>query len=151
MFSIAKKYSVTPEDIYRYNPSSKEKIKTGEVLQIPKKPAPGKTNKNDIKNNQEFILHKVRKGESLYFIAQKYNCSQEAILKLNSGDPSIKRGTILKIPLPVKAETIVPATPPSKFIDYKISAGDTYYNLKKRYGIEREELEVLNQIGRAHV
>lgn len=142
IYSIARENEVSPEDIYQYNPGSKDGIKTGQVLQIPKKDKSQKSNQSP-----KEILYKVGKGESLYFIAKKFNCTQEDILKLNpalSSSP-IGKGVILRVPNP---EYISKPEPPAKsldgFMSYKIQSGDTYYNLKKRFGTEKEELEKLN-------
>lgn len=144
VFSIAKENGTTVEDIYLYNPKAKENIKPGDVLQIPK---PGlKEKKKDKKEEQPVILHKVRKKETLYFIAQEYKCTQEAILKLNPGLlGAIQKGMILKVPNPDYIPQSAKSKGPSeKFLEYQIVSGDNYFNLKKRFGIDKEELEQLN-------
>lgn len=146
VFSIAKKNGVTPEDIYLYNLKSREGIKPGDVLQIPR---PGflLDGKNKLqKGGQAFILYKVRKNETLYFISQKYKCSQEDILKLNPGlTGSIQKGTILKVPNPdYLTGTAKKNVVSDQFIEYRIVSGDNYFQLKKRFGIDKEELEKLN-------
>lgn len=145
VYSIAKENGTTPEEIYRYNPKARESIKVGDVLQIPIEEVKGK--KKDAKGGQTIILHKVRKNETLYFISQKYKCSQEDILKLNPGlKGALEKGMILKIPNP----DYIPATAskgvPGKYIEYQIVSGDNYFNLKKRFGVEKEELEQLNPL-----
>jgi len=135
IYSIAKDHNITPEDIYHYNPAARERIKTGEVLQIPQKSG---SNAKQTKT----IIHKVLKGESLYFIAKKYNCTQEDILKLNPGLTSIKKGINLVVPNP----DYVPEPKSSKgnYLQYQIKSGDTYYSLKKRFGEDQEDLEKIN-------
>ena len=61
VFQIAKKYEVTPYDIYRLNPDAKEALKENTTLLIPK-PSTGKA-----------IVHEVGEKETLYGIAKKYN------------------------------------------------------------------------------
>jgi len=145
VFSIAKENGITVEDIYLYNPKAKENIKPGDVLQIPK---PELKDKNKEKTGEQpVILHKVRKKETLYFIAQEDKCTQEDILKLNPGIVAIEKGTVLKVPNP----DYIPAAAkskgvPNKSLEYKIVSGDNYFQLKKRFGIEQEELEVLNPL-----
>ena len=145
VFSIAKEYGVTPEEIYKYNPKSKENIKPGDVLQIPQPEVKG--TKKDQKGVQAIILHKVRKKETLYFISQKYKCSQAEILKLNPGIGAIQKGMVLKVPNP----DFIPSAAkskgsPNKFIEYTLVSGDNYFQMKKRFGIEKEELERLNPL-----
>jgi LysM repeat protein/ABC-type branched-subunit amino acid transport system substrate-binding protein len=145
VFSIAKEYGVTPEEIYKYNPKSKENIKPGDVLQIPQPEVKG--TKKDQKGVQAIILHTVRKKETLYFISQKYKCSQEEILKLNPGINAIQKGMVVKVPNP----DFIPSAAkskgsPNKFIEYTLVSGDNYFQMKKRFGIEKEELERLNPV-----
>lgn len=145
VFSIAQENGVTPEDIYLYNPKSKESIKPGDVLQIPKPDILLKGKNKDQKGGQAIILHKVRKNETLYFISQKYRCSQEDILKLNPGIGAVQKGMVLKVPnpdyIPVAAKSKANV---DKFIEYRLVSGDNYFQLKKRFGIEKEELDQVN-------
>ena len=114
------------------------------MLQIPKPEL--KDRNKDKRGEQPVILHKVRKKETLYFIAQKYKCTQEAILRLNPGiSGTIQKGTVLRVPNP----DYIPQSAKSKgtsekFLEYQIVSGDNYFNLKKRFGSDKEELEQLN-------
>jgi LysM repeat protein/ABC-type branched-subunit amino acid transport system substrate-binding protein len=146
VFSIAKENGVTPEDIYRYNPKSRENIRPGDVLQIPKPDNLLNGRSKEQKEDQAFTLHKVRRKETLYFISQKYKCTPEEILKLNPGiTGSIKKGTVLKVPNPDYLPQSAKATAtPDKFFEYRVVSGDNYFQMKKRFGIDREELIELN-------
>lgn len=137
IFSLAKEYNITPEDIYRYNPSAKQGIKSGEVLQIPKHT--GST--EDYSKKSPTLTYKVLKGESLYFIAKKYNCSQEELFKLNPGLSSIKKGMILIVPNP---DFIAEKKNPKSYFEYRIQGGDTYYSLSQRFGAGKEDLDKIN-------
>ncbi len=139
LYSIAKEHGVTPEDIFRYNPSAKEKIKTGEVLQIPKKSG---SIDDKAQTKAKTLIYKVGKGESLYFIARKYNCTPEDILKINPGLSPIKKGMNINVPNP----DFIPEPKSSKgnFTEYRIQSGDTYYSLKRRFGEDQENLEKIN-------
>ncbi len=146
VYSIAKEHGVTPEDIYRFNPNSKNNIKPGDVLQIPLPVNSFSEKKKDPKTIQAVILHKVRKNETLYFIAQKYNCSQEEILKLNPGlTGSLRKGTVLKVPNTYfQRQTVKLKESLGQFMDYRIVSGDNYFQLNKRFGVDKEELIRLN-------
>jgi LysM repeat protein len=144
VISIAKEHGVTPEVIYQYNPKSKEYIKPGDVLQIPVPNNPPKE-KNKDKKGESVIMHKVRKNETLYFISKKYKCTQDDIIKLNPGITGLlKKGTVLKVPNP---DFLPPATARAasdKFMEYRVVSGDNYFQMKKRFGIDKEELIQLN-------
>jgi LysM repeat protein/ABC-type branched-subunit amino acid transport system substrate-binding protein len=146
VFSIAQKSNVTLEDIYRFNPQSREGIKEGDVLKIPKQPTQGKETKKNPIEIQRPIKHVVKRKETLFSIARQYNISEQEILKSN---PTIKgtlsKGTVLIIPeasaLPVVRNK--PKEEP-KFSEYRIVGGDNFYQLEKRFGISKDELEKLN-------
>jgi len=146
VFSIAQRSGITSEDIYHYNPQARDGIKEGEVLKIPKPLTSENESKAITIENQQLVKHVVRRKETLYSIARKYNTTQEEILKAN---PTIKgnllKGTVLIIP---KASNL-PAVPKKqneapRFSEYRIIYGDNYYQLEKRFGVSKEELEQLN-------
>ena len=146
IFSIAQKNNVTSEDIYNYNPQLREGIKVGDVLKIPKPKTSANESKVLNKEFQQSVKHVVGRRETLYSIAQRYNTTQEEILKLN---PSIKgvlsKGTVLIIPkssgLNFDQSKLEEATP---FSEYTIVNGDNFYQIEKRFGISKNELEQLN-------
>ena len=148
VFSIAQKSNVTLEDIYRFNPQSKEGIKVGDVLKIPKQP----TQEKEIKANpieiQQPIKHVVERKETLFSIARLYNTTEQDILNSNPDvKGSLKKGTILIIPgnsTPSQVQVKPKAVP--NLNDYQIVTGDNYYQLEKRFGISKDELEKLNPV-----
>jgi len=91
--------------------------------------------------DSRYILHTVKKSQTLYSIARFYECSQEEVLAANKNISGvIKKGMVLKIPdhsyqkpQPVNIEE-------GKFFQYLTVSGDNYYQLKLRYGVEEEEL-----------
>ncbi|MBD3843064.1 MAG: LysM peptidoglycan-binding domain-containing protein, partial [Campylobacterales bacterium] len=70
---IAKKHKVTPYDIYRLNPDSKNGIKENMVLLIPASVGvpvtPVKENPSEVVNT----IHELQQGETLYSVSKKYN------------------------------------------------------------------------------
>jgi len=81
LYEISFNYNVKVNDILAINPSMDEKIKPGQVINIPvpeKKQA-----ETEVKNTHG--LHIVQKGETIYAIAKKYNTSIDELKKLNPG------------------------------------------------------------------
>ena len=146
VFSIAQKSNVTSEDIYRFNPQARDGIKEGDVLKIPKPQISVKETKANANEIQQPIKHVVKRKETLFSIARQYNTTQEEILKSN---PTLKgtlsKGTVLIIsgasatPTAQEKPKEVP-----KFSEYRIGNGDNYYQLEKRFGISKTELEQMN-------
>lgn len=56
VYAIATMYGVTPDDIYRLNPDSKEGIKAGATLKIPQRDMVGGTAK---KQDGNYIFHTI--------------------------------------------------------------------------------------------
>ncbi len=146
VFSIAQRSGITSEDIYQYNPQARNGIKEGEVLKIPKPQTSYNESKARIDETQQLIKHVVRRKETLFSIAKQYNITQEEILKANPAvRGSLSKGTVLIIP---RASNI-PAVQkkqkePIQFSEYRIISGDNYYQLEKRFGTSKEQLEQLN-------
>ena len=73
LYSIAKKYDTSVSNILSLNKLDSTNLKIGQVLKIP-------SSSNIINNN----IYVVKKGDSLYSIASKYNTTVDNIKKLNN-------------------------------------------------------------------
>lgn len=140
--SIAKRYFVTPLDIYKLNPDAKKALKANTILIIPI----SKANKPKITINKElqgFKEHKTRRKETLYSLAKKYNVEEEDIKKHNKflyANP-LRKGDRLQIPKYKITEIIeeVATTKP-----YTVLPKEGKWRIAYKFGITVEELEVLN-------
>ena len=146
VFSIAQKSNTTSEDIYQHNPQARDGIKEGDVLKIPKTGAPINEPKSQTIKPQQLIKHVVSRRETLFSIAKQYNTTQEEILKLNpSITGSLSKGTVLMIPAAtVSTSNPVKQEQNQKFTEYRIINGDNYFQLEKRFGASKAELQQLN-------
>jgi LysM repeat protein len=110
---------------------------------------------------QNYNKHRVKEGETIAQIAQKYNVSPRDIYKLNpDAQASVKPNSVLLIPKKAsnpqtvsKAKTaVIPSTTVSKAItpktekvvDHEVLPKETKYSIAKLYGITIEELEKRN-------
>ncbi|MBC7425795.1 MAG: LysM peptidoglycan-binding domain-containing protein [Bacteroidia bacterium] len=126
VYGIGRKYGVNAEDIFAANPGSKEGIQAGTVLMIPVKwnsattssttttaqnsgtttPVITPANSGSAGFKTEKKYHKVEKGQTLSFIAKKYNVSIDKIKSMNNlKSDNINLGQKLvvgetKVPLP---------------------------------------------------
>lgn len=121
LYSLAKAYNVTIDDIVRQNESLKNGLKEGSTIYIPSlnsvsskiapAPQPAVTADKGIKAPQGWELqgsnikkyskkkHKVKSNEYLGGIALKYNVSEEAIIAMNNlKSTELKKKQILYIP-----------------------------------------------------
>ena len=142
--TIAKQYQVTPYDIYTLNPDAKKGLKKNEVLIIPKsKIATPQTTTTTVKELQNFREHKVRRKETLYSLAKKYNVTQEEIKKHNPSlySKNLRKGNRIKIPV-YKTKTVVETVKTTK--DYTVLPKEGKWRIAYKFGITVAELEALN-------
>ena len=93
---------------------------------------------NKITAQDSFIEHKIQKGETAYFIAQKYKISVDEIYKFNPESQSgIKDSQIIKIP-------VHSAGKQNQQITHIVGAKETLYGLSKQYNVSVETLQNAN-------
>ena len=93
-----------------------------------------------------FERHKVKKKETLYGLARKYNVQIEQIEQYNPLIKKIglKKRMILQIPVYKKPEPITKASLPDSLSMYLVQLKETKWRLAYRYGITIQELEQYN-------
>ena len=104
---------------------------------------------------QEYKMHTVKKGETLYQIAKLYKVSIDAIENVNPSivQHIIKPEQILRIPISIqKKEAIQPKSNPisiksvQKTIQHTVKKGETLYSISKLYGMKPEDIRTWNSI-----
>ncbi|MEG1494904.1 MAG: LysM peptidoglycan-binding domain-containing protein [Bacilli bacterium] len=135
LYSIAKKFNTTVSELLRINKLTSSNLTVGQKLLIPEVsiiPPP------DLPPIIETIKYIVKKGDSLWNIAKKFNTTVDDIKKnsnLNSENLTI--GQILTIPKP--------KTNPS-WIEYIVVSGDSLWSIAKKFNITVESLKESNNI-----
>ena len=153
---IAKKYNVTPAEIYKLNPDAQSGVSENTIIVVPKKV----TDKKVVVVNK---THTVGEKETLYAISKQYGVT---IPEIEQANPDVKNG--LKIgqvlTIPVKKDSVSASklvqpkkeTQPKKELQPKkeaqqklpifhtVLAKETKYGITKQYGITIEELEKKN-------
>ena len=144
VYAIATMYGVTPDDIYRLNPDSKEGIKAGATLKIPQRDMVGGTTK---KQDENYIFHTIQPKETLYSLSVRYTVPATAIVKANPG-LSTSTFTIGKtIRIPATQVENLPTTEiktATKEIEYTIQKKETMYRICRKFNISSHELLKLN-------
>ena len=82
IYSIAALYKVSEEDIYRLNPQSREQIREGESLKIPRRASASASLRS---GKPTFSDHTIRSGETLFSVAKSYGVSTDDIVAANPG------------------------------------------------------------------
>lgn len=153
---VAKKYKVTPHDIYRLNPDSKNGLKENTVLLIPTK-YPAKITQNPPKQQSSKLantIHEVKPKETFYSLGKKYNVTEAEIKKANGDllNDGLKIGQQIIIPMkgdPVDAQVKAAEKHQQKknqplYVYHEVKQGETKYGIAKEYGITLQVLEELN-------
>jgi len=141
--TIAQRYGVIPEDILVLNPDAKDQLSVGKVLVIPN-PIEKETNETtEIKELVSYKVHRVKRKETLYSIAKKYNTTVKELKKHNQQlyttalqfkdkiyVPKYKTKTVAVVPQAVKTYTVLPK--------------EGKWRVAYKFGISVQELEALN-------
>ncbi|GAA4955610.1 LysM peptidoglycan-binding domain-containing protein [Algibacter agarivorans] len=140
--SIAKRYFVTPFDIYNLNPDARKVLKPNTVLIIPISKAK-KPKITVVKELQGFKEHKTKRKETLYSLSKKYNVSEDDIKKYNKSlyaNP-LRKGDRLQIPRFKITEVVEEA---NQTQEYTVLPKEGKWRIAYKFGITVKELEVLN-------
>lgn len=164
IYSLTRKYSITQEQLEKANPDLKNGLKPNQLLRIPE-PEPKEEEESP---NSDYILHKVVAKETAYSLSKKYNTSIDTLYLLNPAAKSgLWIGQILKFPKGkvneasvteevvateqaaddndgVETEKDTAKSADENIILYQIEAGDSFFELRKKFKVKRQELELLN-------
>ncbi len=137
--SIARKYGTTPEQIRKYNRLDRSyRIYPGQLLKVP--------TTRVVAAGQAPVYHRVKRGETLSQIAQRYGVRVSDLRRWNRGKvkgTKIIAGSVLKI-YPKREKSYGGTTAPRKPVYYTIRRGDTLYSIAKRFGTTVTKLRRLN-------
>ncbi|MBT8185064.1 MAG: LysM peptidoglycan-binding domain-containing protein [Eudoraea sp.] len=159
LYSIARQYKIAPADIIRYNKEVKqdEVLKPNTILVIPMS-SEGETKAQAIADSLEqekakeraepydFTTHRVRKRETLYGIAQRYQVSEEDIKRYNRElyAAQLRKGMRIQIPKyrvkPIAKDSI----DPGEFEKYIVLPKETRWSIAHKYGITLDSMISLN-------
>ncbi len=92
-YKIARRYGISIEKLEELNPEIKENgLKMAQIIKVP--------NTIEIPDeNENFVIHKIEKGQTLFSLSQQFRISQEQLLELNPDlKEGVKEGELIKIP-----------------------------------------------------
>lgn len=154
--SIAKVYKVSQNSILQLNKEIRQgdKLRTNTILVIPKggtsSGVSASTSGSDTRKVTEqepisFTSHRVRKKETLYGIAKRFNISEEDIKKYNPElySAQLKKKMTLKIPQYRRSESALTDNANS-FETYTVAPKETRWSIAHKYGITVDSLLALN-------
>ena len=102
-YGITKKFNINQQELLSLNPHLAQKgLQPGEVIKLKEISSKISQSNPIAKTNtysvEEYVTHKVQKGDSVFEIINKYNISYQQLSELNNElKNGLKEGTILKI------------------------------------------------------
>ena len=163
LYSIAKAYEVGENDIRECNPSVGDGLRIDQTVKIPVPESALLKAKAEKKRKKDYIIHKVKAGQTLYAIARDYNIS---VAQLREDNPSVNpqalavdeslwiRRTAIGSSTEQQAQAemaeytdnLNKATSDDGFDHHVVQPGETIYSLSRRYGITEAEFAQLNDV-----
>jgi membrane-bound lytic murein transglycosylase D len=143
-------YSLNPELRRRATPPSKYNLNvpvgTGNTLMSKLEGLPSWTpQKNEY---YDYIVYKVKRGDTLYRIAAKYRTSVNAIVKANriSKRRSLSIGQKLRIPLGRGSDMLSSADDDTSGKKYRAGKGETLKTIAKKFNTNTAQLKRINNL-----
>ena len=124
LYGISNQFGVSVTELAELNNIKGSSLQIGKVLNIPK---------NNGSNPNNMFMYTVKRGDTLYSIAKKYNTTAKKIIDLNYlKSPNLSIGQVLRIPemYTPENEMILP-----NYTNYIVERGDTLYSIAKKYNV----------------
>lgn len=133
LYGIARKFNTSVQRIKELNNLKSDVITIGQSLRI--------VNDSD-KEPLECIVYTVKKGDTLYNIAKKYNTSVDEIKRYNNLQTNLLNiGDRIVIPCNVENNY-----KDNNYVTYTVVKGDNLYSIAKKFGTEVEKIKELNDL-----
>ncbi|HEY6915146.1 MAG TPA: LysM peptidoglycan-binding domain-containing protein, partial [Paludibacter sp.] len=149
--TIASKFNISIDDLKEINNLQKNKITVGQELKISQTVAASNSKESVQKPESpaNAVTHKVRKGENLASIAEKFNMTVDELKDLNGLTSSkINYGQQLVVSQLSSEKTkkaALKAEPKQKTIHHKVKSGESYYSIAHKYDCSVNDLKEWNR------
>jgi LysM repeat protein len=154
LYSIARMYEVTVDEIIALNPECAQKLAIGYKLKIAQK----KKSADATAPNSDKRYHTIQSGETLYRLGQMYGITPQAICAANPGLSinNFRTGEVILIPAAAQAPAQPAAVPEQPKEEeksaattdirttHKVEKGETLYSISRSYNITIDELLAAN-------
>lgn len=128
LYSIARKYNTTVDELKRLNNLSSNLLSIGQILKIPT---------NDLQPSDNYLTYIVVKGDNLYSIAKRYNITQNELMEANNLSSNLLSiGQILKIPTNSQNNNTI----------YTVVKGDSLYSIANKFNTTVDKLKTTNNL-----
>ena len=126
LYGIAKKLDTTVDELKKINDLTNNSLSIGQILKVP-------TKEIDLGDTE---IYQVKKGDTLYSIANKYGISLNELKSINELDSdNLSIGQLLNVPSGLSVANT-----------YTISKGDTLYGIAKKFNTSIDKLKEINNL-----
>ena len=130
LYSIAAANNTTVDELKKANNLTSNILSTGQLLKIPSALLPEST-------------YIVKKGDSLYSIANKYNTTVDELKRINNLTSNILSiGQVLKLP----SDKVSNVEKEENTINYTVQKGDSLYSIARKYSTTIGKIKDLNNL-----
>ncbi len=141
LYAIAARFGTTVNELKRLNNLTSNTLYIGQKLIIPSgsvSPTPTPTPDN---GNEEYDIYVVKKGDSLWLIANNYGISVDDLIAMNNLDNlTLQIGQQLKVPVTGSVEDN------GNNSVYVVKKGDTLWSIARENGLTVDELKSINNL-----
>lgn len=150
--TIAKDFDISVDDLKKINDLTSNKISVGQELKL-EQGITEVVSKEDAKKVElpaKAVTHKVRRGENLAGIAEKFNMTVDELKELNGlASNRINYGQQLIVSqlssaAPKKAAA-TKAEPKQRTIRHKVKSGESYYSIAQKFDCSVNDLKEWNR------
>ena len=133
LWSIANKYGITVKELKEINKLTSNTLKVGQTLKL---------TKNNEMIPEDYLVYKVKKGDSLWDIAKEYNTTVDTLKKINN----LSNGK-----LTVNQQLFIPKNDNSSVkntgeINYVVQKGDNLWTIANKYDTTISNIKKLNNL-----
>ena len=130
LYSIAAANNTTVDELKKANNLTSNILSTGQLLKIP----------SALLAESTYI---VKKGDSLYSIANKYNTTVDELKRINNLTSNILSiGQVLKLP----SDKVSDVEKEENTISYTVQKGDSLYSIARKYSTTIDKIKDLNNL-----
>ncbi|MFP4365879.1 MAG: LysM peptidoglycan-binding domain-containing protein [Bacteroidales bacterium] len=146
LYSISRTYNVPQKEILLENPNAYVGLQAGQALKIPVRPEAKEEDLLSEDPDEDFVLHTVEPGQTLFFLSQTYEISMDEIIRHNPGvEEGLQINQVVKIPADkVYIDREGFPTEDDNYIHHKVEKGETLYSLSRRYEIPVKAIRAVN-------
>lgn len=149
LFSIAKAYNSSVEEIKQLNSSLGNTLSVGQYIRVPQRShiQPQAEKHNSALNKKDNrVFHIIRPKENLYTISKQWGVSvKELRLHNQLKTHHIKAFDTLWIPVKTKVQPII-SIEEKPFVNHYVQSGETLYSIARYYAVSVKDINIYNQI-----